>query len=351
MDSKERIQMLEDVFAPRNGERVLFLVDLPHDDIEDNAEWQARRQMADEWMDDFGAMAKVTGFTIDKIEFPATGKNNAKISEHLIDEARKSNLVIAMTEYSATAPLGGVCDEEGSITRCASMPGVAKGMEETALRADYKKVKMYALALTDMLNNSVGAEISFSTGDSLFLDLRGRVAEADSGECSQAGQCINFPAGESFKVPYEAVAEEIDEFGPSKSKGVMPVDYDGDLVRFVIENNRIVDIKGDGPRAGEMKEFFSQNDSRRNLAELGLGCNPKAVVSGNVLEDEKVGLHIAYGLSKHLGGKVDSDLHEDIVYARGCPVEGETLALLDNNGNRIELIVNSQLQYDLLIKT
>ncbi len=340
--------MLDDVFAPKKGERVLFLVDLPHDAIVDNEAWQARRHMADEWMGDFGEMARKTGFVVEKIEFPATGKNNAKIPVDIIDAARKSNLVIAMTEYSATAPLGGVCDEKGSITRCASMPGVARGMEETALRADYKMVKVYSMALKDMLNDSVGAEISFSTGDTLYLDLRNRVAEADTGECSQAGQCINFPAGESFKVPYEAAADEIAEFGPSLSKGIMPVDYDGDLVRFVIENNRIADILGDGPKATEMADFFKQNDSRRNLAELGLGCNPKAVVSGNVLEDEKVGLHIAYGLSRHLGGKVDSDLHEDIVYAEGCPVEGETLVLTTIDGTRIDLIMDSRLRYDLL---
>jgi len=51
-----------------------------------------------------------------------------------------------------------------------------------------------------------------------------------------------------------------------------------------------------------MRIFFAENDTRRNIAELGIGCNPKAVITGNILEDEKVGLHIAYGMSSHLGG-------------------------------------------------
>ena len=55
--------------------------------------------------------------------------------------------------------------------------------------------------------------------------------------------------------------------------------------------------------------FFNENKSRRNIAELGIGCNPWAVVTGNSLEDEKVGLHIAYELSSHLGGKIKSDMH------------------------------------------
>ena len=97
-----------------------------------------------------------------------------------------------------------------------------------------------------------------------------------------------------------------------------------------------------------MRLFFAEKNSRRNIAELGIGCNPKAVISGNILEDEKVGLHIAYGMSYHLGGKIKSDVHQDICYLKDCPVEGTTLTLVNSNGSKTELIRDAMLRYDLI---
>ncbi len=348
MTIDERMQLFRDVFSPRKGEKVLFLVDLPQGGLKDTSAWQARRQMARQWMTDFKVLAAQIGFTVEMKEYRATGRNNADIPVETIEAARGANVVIAMTEFSATAPLDGVCKEPGSITRCASMPGVAREMEETALRADYKEVKVYAEAITSMLDRSVAAEIAFSTGDFLHIDLRNRRAEADTGDCTRTGQCINLPAGEAFKVPYEAVEAEIATFGQSQTRGIMPVDLAGQMVKLVIEDNKITEVRGEGPEAAGLRDLFEENVSRRNIAELGIGCNPQAVVSGSVLEDEKVGLHVAYGLSKHLGGKVDSDLHEDIVYALGCPVEGTTMSLIDEEGTHTELIRRAALRYELL---
>ena len=98
-----------------------------------------------------------------------------------------------------------------------------------------------------------------------------------------------------------------------------------------------------------MHAFFSANETRRNIAELGIGCNPEAVVTGNPLEDEKVsGLHVAYGMSSHLGGKVDSDMHMDIIYARECPVAATTLTLINEDGTQVQLIKETRFRYDLL---
>jgi leucyl aminopeptidase (aminopeptidase T) len=126
------------------------------------------------------------------------------------------------------------------------------------------------------------------------------------------------------------------------------VSVQGEVMKWIIQQNKIVDVKGSSAKAQEVRLFLKENDTRRNIAELGIGCNPKAIITGNVLEDEKVGLHIAYGMSTHLGGTVTSDMHEDICYSKGCPVEGTTVTLLNSKGTTTALIQDAMLQYDIL---
>ena len=348
MNREEKIKMFEDVFAPKSGEKVLFLIDTPHGSVRDTESWKARRKMAQEWYQIFQELGNESDFKVNMLEYGATGMHNAFIPQEIIDVVRKSNLVIAMTEYSASSSLMSVCDEKDAITRSTSMPMVEKRMEETAFRADYAKVQKYATAIEKMLNDSIGAEVSFSTADSLYIDLRNRIAKSDTGDCTKTGQTINFPSGEGYISPYEAMPNEVKQFGESKTEGILPVRYNNELVKYVIKNNRIDNIIGSGKKAVEMHAFFEENNSRRNIAELGIGCNPKAVITGNVLEDEKVGLHIAYGMSSHIGGQVKSDIHLDICYSKGCPVEGTTVILFNKDGAKTELIRDAMLRYELL---
>ena len=348
MNDEEKIKMFNDVFAPRTGEKVLFLVDLPHDTIKDNKNWIDRREMAKEWFKLFEEIGKETGFSVKWMEYKATGLNNAPIPEDVLDAVRSSNLVLAMTEYSGTSSILPICRAEGGTTRGASMPCVERRMENSAFKANYKDVKRYAEAISKLLNRAIGAEVLFSTGDTLFIDLRNRKGHADTGDCTEYGMGINFPSGEACTTAYEATPDEIVEFGESKTKGIWPASYDGELVKYVVENNKIVDVIGEGTAADEKRAFFEENDSRRNLAELGIGCNPEAVVTGNVLEDEKVGgLHIAYGMSSHLGGKIKSDVHQDICYPKDAPIQAKTLILISEDGSKIEIIKDAMLQYEL----
>jgi leucyl aminopeptidase (aminopeptidase T) len=73
-----------------------------------------------------------------------------------------------------------------------------------------------------------------------------------------------------------------------------------------------------------------------------------AQVTGNPLEDEKAGLHIAYGKSTHLGGSIDSDIHQDLCYAKGLPVEGTSLTLRTTQDQSVTLIEKGSLRYDIL---
>lgn len=351
MNQTEKIKLITDVFAPQPGEKILILVDTPHNQITVNPGWQERINMAHEWQELFQLIGQRNEFpdhVVDYLEFPATGINNSPLPPELLDKISEYNLVCALTEFSASSSLKPLCNQPNLQFRVASMPGIEKRMEETSLKADYQLVKRYALALQKLLNQSDSCDITFSTGDTLHLDLRNRTAQADKGECTTPGQFINFPSGEAFKVPYEAVKSEITQFGPSQTNGILPYKENDQLIKFVIKENKITEIQGDNPLATKLREYLWQNPTRLNIAELGLGCNPLAVVTGNILEDEKVGLHIAYGTSSHLGGQITSDIHQDIVYAQGCPVEGSSLVLNTTDNQKINLITNSQLNYELL---
>ena len=338
-------KLLTDVFDPQKGERVLVMYDLPHGRILDTKEWKERRKMAEEWHQAFVTLGKEREFFVHPLlSYAATGQHNGPLpaggemggkAVSIESVIKETTLAVALTEYSATAPL--VTLAKTYRFRAASMPSVTKAMEKTALAADYTVVRERCRVLAEKLTDAVGASIEFSSGHQLYLDLREREVEADDGFCGptkiESGfPLINLPSGEAFQVPYEG---EDKTLGPSKTRGELPERIGKETVVYVISNNQIIDVRGTGPEAKKMKTFFSEDPARANIAELGLGCNPQAIVRGNVLEDEKVGPHIAYGRSDHLGGVIgvksfltpEHVVHQDIVYAKGCPISMRKLVL------------------------
>jgi leucyl aminopeptidase (aminopeptidase T) len=75
------------------------------------------------------------------------------------------------------------------------------------------------------------------------------------------------------------------------------------------EDGVAVEIRGSKKVAKLLDESGFKS---RNLAEFGIGTNPKARL-GNVLEDEKVlgTCHIALGDNSTFGGKVRAGIHID----------------------------------------
>jgi leucyl aminopeptidase (aminopeptidase T) len=59
----------------------------------------------------------------------------------------------------------------------------------------------------------------------------------------------------------------------------------------------------------------SHGEKATNLAELGVGTNDRATLTGNVLEDEKIlgTVHVAFGPRAGIGGTVSVPIHLDVV--------------------------------------
>jgi hypothetical protein len=348
--------LILDVFDPLPGEKILVMIDVPQSTAGGNASaWYSRRQMAERWHDTLEELSSKHGFEVlPMLTYPATGAHSGPLPEmgemdgkvvRIDDVLGQANIVLALTEYSATAPLIEATERYPDL-RVASMPTVSVGMEETALSADYGEVAHKVNILQERLERAEGATVEFSTGQQMFFDLRYRHARADDGRlhADEGGErVINLPSGEAYIVPYEGEIEG----DPSRTAGTIPFLCGNDMAILKVEENRVVNVLGEGGCAQGIRDFLAVDDARRNIAELGLGCNDRAVITGNVLEDEKVqGIHWAFGLSEALGGTVGIDdfsdsgnaLHWDIVYPTGGAIEASSLVLQYEDGSNEEII-------------
>lgn len=108
------------------------------------------------------------------------------------------------------------------------------------------------------------------------------------------------------------------------SKGWYP-NLKEDMI-FHVKNGLVVEVNGGGTIGEHFRKLLGLHPpkdeepyiSRRNIAELGIGTNPKAKRPDNVLEAEKIlgTIHIAIGDNIHFGGKVEADIHQDFIIPR-----------------------------------
>jgi leucyl aminopeptidase (aminopeptidase T) len=288
------------------------------------------------------------------VTYEATGANNADLpttcqiggkAATIDDVIGNSTIVVAMPQFSATAPLFGYARKSKTL-RVGSMPGVAKFMEESGLSADYAAIAEKAKILAAIFNRATGAEVEFSTGHTCLFDfVPGRHAHTDDGilhpeRGGTDAALSNLPAGEVYVVPNEAA--------DSKTAGELPIMLGKTLAVCTVKANRIVEIKGEGDEVEALRAKFKSDPAWQNIAEFAVGLNDKARVTGIVLEDEKAGFHWAYGRSDHLGGTIGvkdftaptNVVHQDIVYAKESPIVCKKLDLILNDSTRKTVVVN-----------
>jgi leucyl aminopeptidase (aminopeptidase T) len=89
-------------------------------------------------------------------------------------------------------------------------------------------------------------------------------------------------------------------------------------LRLLVEKGRVVRID-DHPCRSQLEALFAAyGDDARTIAEMGVGTLDSAIISGNVLEDEKVlgTVHIALGDNASMGGVVRVPMHMDGIICR-----------------------------------
>ncbi len=340
----ELLSLIGRVFHPLATDTGIAIVtDLPATRSDDNPDWQRRRELALDWARRLDGMSAELGFGADFYLYQSVGFNNANLppaawphrGERLPASAEyfdtvtaepfesvfsAHSILIAPTEFSTTAPLKIAAARYGF--RAATMPGFSTAMVD-ALKLDYLEVDRRVRRMKALLDRASSAYFRFETDAGavmLELDLRHRLAHASSGVVKVPGTAGNLPSGEAYIVPYEG---EINGDN-SRSAGVLPVQLGDEVVTFRIEGNRAVAVESKGAASRQQAAYLAREPAYGNLAELGLGVLADFGIQpiGQLLLDEKLGLHIAFGRSDHFGGQVGPDqfsspeeaVHIDRVY-------------------------------------
>ena len=378
----ELSELVTRVFAPTSSDRALaILVDLPDEVLADNEAWRVRRRMAATWAVALDEAREIHGLDVSLVLYRNARANNADLPEDaMIWDPRRTlpetmeetagivqtsmktvltdhQLLLAPTELSATAPLKMLCPVYGC--RAATMPGFSPEMVP-ALRLDYTEVNRRVMILKEYLDRAIGADCVFDVSGmgtfKLHLDLRHRRGHASGGMLPQPGMAGNLPSGEAYIVPYEGEIQE----DPSSSEGVLPVQLEGEIVLYRIERNKAVEVLSTGPVSRKEGVLISTEPAYANLAELGLGVLAAFGVRpvGEVLLDEKLGLHIAFGRSEHFGGQIGPDqfsspgavTHQDRVYIEELQpgVRPARVDLSMEAGERLPLMRNGRYVIDSL---
>ncbi len=191
--------------------------------------------------------------------------------------------------------------------RGATMPGVTTDMLARVMAVDFPALRARSAAVARALSDADEAHLTCPLGSDLRLDLRGRDGISDDGDLSAPGAFGNLPCGEGFIAP--AGGE-----GTVMASSLAAIGLASEPARLTVRAGRLAEATG--PEGEQLLDALrAHGEAGVNLAELGVGTNDRATLTGNVLEDEKIlgTVHVAFGASAGIGGTVAVPIHLDVV--------------------------------------
>jgi aminopeptidase len=275
-----------------------------------------------------GVSERLGYFGNDFLAFRSTGGSNLDPDDELTDctgasltftedVCPKYDLVLAITDYSLTAPLTAMAKKHGF--RGATLHGVNDVILGSGLSVDYRKVSRQAELFRSFLDQADAFELDFEAlGETSTLKIQcgGQNAQKSHGLCPPGKPDVaNLPAGEVYFVPEGA-------------EGTFPFRFpDGTLAGMKVSEGAITEavlMRGDSEQVALRNSKLVEDPATGIIGELGFGTQ-LLPFSGRDIQDEKIlgTCHVATGRSDHLGGSLTPDLfgsrqnasHDDILYA------------------------------------
>jgi leucyl aminopeptidase (aminopeptidase T) len=205
--------------------------------------------------------------------------------------------------------------------RGATMPGVTAEMLARVMTVDFELMAARSHQVAELLSAAASAHISCPRGTDMTFELGERQGIADAGILTGRGAFGNLPCGEGFIAPLSGSGQLVPQ-------SLAPLGLTPEPATLTVRDGQIVGAEG-GLGRNYLRRLTAHGEAGTNLAELGIGTNDAATLTGNVLEDEKIlgTVHVAFGASAGIGGTVSVPIHLDVVITEASLEIGGTPVL------------------------
>jgi aminopeptidase len=250
--------------------------------------------------------AKELGLPIDLIVISEMTRSGEEPPTELVTAAEQASIVILQTVFSLTHTAAGKAARLNN-GRGASLPGADHELIMRALSIPYDSIRELGTTLKDLLQKTEQVTVTSIQGTNLTARVRQTGVINDSGFILP-GETGNLPAGEVFYAPLLGSTN-----GTLVIDGSIADDILDAPITVTIQNGVATKIEG-GTAAQRLWNKLNQfGEAGRIVAEIGIGTNPAASISQNLLEAEKAygTVHVAFGNSSAIGGENNVPIHID----------------------------------------
>lgn len=256
---------------------------------------------------DFYKTTKLLGVESALMQIPPRKMHGEEPPETIAAALKEADTAVLLTSMSLSHTNARKNASRESGTRIASLPGVTSEMLKRSVCLNYSSLRRRVERVSRLFTMGKKVEIYTRKGTHLTMSIDGRKCLADDGLYTKKGAFGNLPAGEACMAPCEGTTNGrliVDGSFPLMGRLKRPLE-------IIIKDGYAVDAP---PKMAHLAKSLRR--CTLNIAELGIGLNPKAKVTGNVLEDEKAEktAHIALGDNRSFGGSVSCPCHLDFVF-------------------------------------
>ncbi len=215
--------------------------------------------------------------------------------------------------------------------RAVWTPGLTDDMFARTVNINYKQLADRCAAICKKYEGAKSIHVTSTGGTDITFSIESRKGLSDNGDFSIPGSGGNIPAGEVFISPVVGTSS-----GKIVFDGSMTFADGDDMletpITVTVKDGYITDIAGGTEAARLLKGITAAEDraealaasskedgeravlykkNARNIGEFGIGLNPAASITGNMLEDEKAFRTCHFAVGENYDGDAPSFIHFD----------------------------------------